>query len=215
MHTVIVNGSPRGEHGNSQIIINKFSEGYSINGDTYQQFCISEKKDWEQIKASIEKSKNTIVVFPLYAELLPGTLLEFFDYLCHTKLSPENTMSFILHSGNLVAGMRGCCSEYLKQLTKHLNCSFGGVLIRGNSFFYSNIDPKRTDELVEPYAEMGKYFSENKSFFGNAVIEFAGPTEVKASDARVINRICKILMTEFAEKSNCKFPLDYKPYDVE
>lgn len=215
MHTVIVNGSPRGVHGNSQIIINKFLEGYSISGDTYQQFCVSEKKAWEQIKASIEKSNNIIVVFPLYAELLPGILLEFFDYLCCTKLSPENTMSFILHSGNLVAGMRGCCFEYLKQLTEHLNCSFGGVLVRGNSFFYSNIDPRRADELVEPYAEMGKYFSENKSFFGNAVIEFAGPTEIKSSQARVINRICKILMNEFAENAGCKFPLDYKPYDAE
>ena len=213
MHTVIINGSPRGTLGNSQIILNKFLEGYSLDGDTYQQFCISDKKIWGEIKTSIESSANIIVIFPLYAELLPGSLLEFFDYLSDAKLTEQNTMSFILHSGNLLAGIRGCCNDYLKQLTKHLNCNFGGVLIRGNSFFYSNISKKKTDELVAPYAEMGKYFSKNKSFFGEEVREFAGKSELKQSEARVINRICKILMTEFAEKANCKTPLDNKPYE--
>ena len=60
---------------------------------------------------------------------------------------------------------------------------------------------------------MGKYFSKNKSFFGEEVREFAGKSELKQSEARVINRICKILMTEFAEKANCKTPLDNKPYE--
>lgn len=213
MHTVIINGSPRGTFGNSQIILNKFLEGYSLSGDTYQQFCVSDKEKWVEIKTSIEKSANIIVIFPLYAELLPGSLLEFFDYLSDAELSEQNTMSFILHSGNLVAGVRGCCNDYLKQLTKYLGCSFGGVLIRGNSFFYFNIDSQKAEELVSPYAEMGKYFSINKSFFGEEVRKFVGQTEIKQSEARIINRICKILMTEFAEKANCKIPLDNKPYE--
>lgn len=213
MHTVIINGSPRGSNGNSQIIINKFLEGYSQNGDTYELFCVSLKKDWQKIKATIEKSENTIVVFPLFAELLPGSLLEFFDYLSNAKLSKENTISFILHSGNLLAGVRGCCKDYLKELTTLLNCNFGGVLIRGNSFFYYNISPEKTDELVSPYANMGNLFSKNKSFYGYETQNFAGITEIKPSEAKVINRICKILMNEFAEKANCKFPLNHKPYE--
>ena len=68
MHTVIINGSPRGTLGNSQIILNKFLEGYTISGDTYQQFCVSDKKKWKEIKTSIEISKNIVVIFPLYAE---------------------------------------------------------------------------------------------------------------------------------------------------
>ncbi len=213
MHTVIINGSPRGVHGNSQIIINKFLEGYSIDGNTSQQFCTSAKDKWEEISKAVLNAEHTIVVFPLYAELLPGSLLEFFEYLSNTKFSKRNKMSFVLHSGNLIAGIRGCCKQYLQEITKHLGCEFGGVLIRGNSFFYFNISEEKADELVEPYATMGKYFSENKCFFGDEVEKFAGQNRIEKKEARVINRICKILMSEFAEKANCQIPLDSRPYE--
>lgn len=213
MHTIIINGSPRGTSGNSQIIINKFLEGYSLNGNTYEKFCVSARDKWEELSVSISKAENIIVVFPLYAELLPGSLLEFFEYLSNTKLSKKNKMSFILHSGNLIAGVRGCCKQYLQVLTDSLRCDFGGVLIRGNSFFYFNISKEKADELVEPYAKMGEYFSIHKCFLGNEVEEFAGPTKIEKSESRVINRICKILMTEFGEKANCKIPLDARPYE--
>lgn len=215
MHTVIINGSPRGENGNSQIIINKFLEGYSRNGDTYEKFCVSVRDRWEEILTAVSKAENVVVVFPLYAELLPGSLLEFFEYLSETKLSERNRFSFILHSGNLIAGTRGCCKQYLQELTKLLGCGFGGVLIRGNSFFYFNINEEKADELVQPYSEMGEYFSKYKCFFGDVVEKFAGPKKLEKSESRVINRICKILMTEFGEKANCKIPLDARPYENE
>ncbi len=213
MHTIIVNGSPRGASGNSQIIINKFIEGYSLDGNTHEMFYVSDKNSWEKISTTISKAENIMVVFPLYAELLPGSLLEFFEYLSNTKLSTNNKMSFVLHSGNLIAGIRGCCKQYLKELTKSLGCDFGGVLIRGNSFFYYNISKEKADELVEPYAEMGKYFGKHKCFFGNEIEAFAGPTKIEKSESRVINRICKILMTEFGEKANCTIPLNDRPYE--
>lgn len=213
MHTIIVNGSPRGTNGNSQIIINKFLEGYTLDGNTNELFCITAKDKWDEISIAISKAENIIVVFPLYAELLPGSLLEFFEYLSNTKLSKNNKMSFILHSGNLIAGVRGCCKQYLAELTKSLGCDFGGVLVRGNSFFYFNIGKEKANELVEPYAEMGKHYSKYQCFFGNEVNAFAGPTKIEKPESRVINRICKILMTEFGEKANCKFPLNDRPYE--
>lgn len=213
MHTIIVNGSPRGTNGNSQIIINKFLEGYTLDGNTNELFCITAKDKWDEISIAISKAENIIVVFPLYAELLPGSLLEFFEYLSNTKLSKNNKMSFILHSGNLIAGVRGCCKQYLAELTKSLGCDFGGVLVRGNSFFYFNISKEKANELVEPYAEMGKYYSKYQCFFGNEVNAFAGPTKIEKPESRVINRICKILMTEFGEKANCKIPLNDRPYE--
>ena len=98
MHVMIINGSPRvKQYSNTDKILAEFTQGMTENGTTFEQYEVSDRSQWDAIRAAYEKNDNILIALPLYVECIPGLLLEFLETL--TPKSGDARMSFILQSG--------------------------------------------------------------------------------------------------------------------
>ena len=67
MHVVIIHGSPRvKEFSNTDKILAKFTEGLTENGTTFEQYEVSDRKQWDAISTAYNTNKNLIMSIPLY-----------------------------------------------------------------------------------------------------------------------------------------------------
>jgi flavorubredoxin len=98
MHAVIINGSPRIKKlSNTDKILEKFTAGMTENGTTFEQYEVSDKKQWEDIRKAFYENTHILIAIPLYVECIPGLLLEFLETL--SPKNDETEIAFILQSG--------------------------------------------------------------------------------------------------------------------
>ena len=75
MHVLIINGSPRvKKYSNTNYILEKFTEGLRENGATFEQYEISDRGSWDQIRQAFDRDTVILIALPLYVECIPGLL---------------------------------------------------------------------------------------------------------------------------------------------
>jgi multimeric flavodoxin WrbA len=128
---VIYNGSPRGNHSNSKLIIEKIILGMKAQGvehiEVRNLINIKEHRMWAENFSSAE---NNLFVFPLYVHAMPGSVMKFFE-----QLKPMNNkevhMAFLVQSGFPETSQSYYLRPYLELITKRLGVSFDGTIIKG------------------------------------------------------------------------------------
>lgn len=214
MHLVIINGSPRlVSTSNSELIINSFLEGFCNSDNSYELFSVANKRTWEIIKTAVETNFNIIIVLPLYSESVPSLLLEFLESLSDVEFDDKRKISFILHSGFIEACQRRCCEMFLEKLPEHIGGNFAGTLSKGNTFPFWLYPQEKLKALLEDFEKMGIYYSENRNFFGKEVGKINDAEYISESEAKIINRLIKFALYDFAEKFNTETDLMSAPYE--
>ena len=215
MHVLIINGSPRvKEYSNTDKILEKFTKGLSENGTTFEQYEVSDKKQWEKMREAYYNNSKIIIALPLYVECIPGLLLEFLE-----TLKPKNDgtgLAFILQSGFAEGIQLRCGEAYLEILSKKLGCEYQGTLVKGDNFSIRFFEGKQRDKVTGPYTEMGREYSKNGNFETEACRKFTGP-EILPAHIRFIvgllqKTLAKTMFKKIAESWGCKRAIDYRPY---
>ena len=215
MHVLIINGSPRVKrYSNTDKILEKFTEGLSENGTTYEQYEISDKKQWEDIRRAYYSNSNILIALPLYVECVPGLLMEFLE-----TLSPKNDgtkIAYILQSGFAEGIQLRCGEAYLEKLTGYLGCEYAGTLVKGDNFSIRFFEGEMRDKVTGKYTEMGREYAANAGFDTDRCKEFTG-YEVLPAHMRIILRIlqrtvARTMFTKIARGWGCTKPLDHRPY---
>ena len=171
MHVLIINGSPRvKEYSNTDKILARFTEGFAENGTTFEQYEISDRKQWDTIRDAFYKNTDIIIALPLYVECIPGLLMEFLETL--TPKTGNAKMSFILQSGFAEGVQLRCGEAYLERLAKNLGCEYGGTLVKGGNFEIRFLNDENRAKATSPYAEMGREFSAAGNF--NSGLDISG-----------------------------------------
>jgi multimeric flavodoxin WrbA len=128
---VIYNGSPRGNHSNSKLLIEKIILGMKAKGieEIEVRNLINEKehKIWAENFGSVE---NNLFVFPLYVHAMPGSVMKFLEQLKPIN-KKEVHMGFLVQSGFPETSQSYYLRSYLELLTKRLGVSFDGTIIKG------------------------------------------------------------------------------------
>lgn len=215
MHAVIINGSPRiKKFSNTDKILEKFTEGFTENGTTFEQYEVSDKKQWEDIRKAFYENTHILIAIPLYVECIPGLLLEFIETL--TPKNDETEIAFILQSGFAEGIQLRCGEAYLKILTKKLGCKYVGTLVKGDNFSIRWVEEGTAKRVTAPYTEMGREYAKNGGFESDKCKAFTGP-EVFPFAIRVIlgfvfSVFAKSSFKKIAQGIGCTRPLDYRPY---
>ena len=215
MHVLIINGSPRiKKFSNTDMILQKFTEGMCENGDTFDLYEISDKDSWDTIRKTYDESDNILIALPLYVECIPGLLMEFLETL--TPKTGNAKMSFILQSGFAEGVQLRCGEAYLEKLAGYLGCEYGGTLVKGGNFEIRFLDGETKVKATSPYAEMGREFSKNGNFNSDKCKAFTGPEIFPAPVRLLVGFFFKTAVKKSFEKDaaslGCTTPLDYKPY---
>ncbi|SCW26832.1 Multimeric flavodoxin WrbA [Ruminococcaceae bacterium YRB3002] len=218
MHVLIINGSPRvKKFSNTDKIIARFAEGFCENGNTVDVFEVSDRKQWDDIRAAFAVNKDIIIALPLYVECIPGLLLEFLE-----TVDPKNDgtkLSFILQSGFAEGAQLRCGEAYLEKLAGYLGCEYGGTLVKGDNFSIRLTESEDQDRQTVPYRQMGVVFAGKGSFDDEECRKFTGPEEfplmVRLLIGFVFRTLAKKNFTKASQAWGCDKPLDYRPYGQE
>ncbi len=215
MHVLIINGSPRvKKYSNTDKILEKFTNGLCENGTTFEQYEVSDRSQWDAIKAAYEKNTNILIALPLFVECIPGLLMEFLE-----TLAPKNDgskMAFLLQSGFAEGIQLRCGEAYLEILAGKLGCEYKGTLVKGDNFSIRFMDGEMRDKITGKYTQMGREFAKNGDFTSDACKKFTGPeifpAPVRGIVGLVFKSVAKKGFIKIAQTWGCTKPLDDKPY---
>ena len=215
MHVLIINGSPRIKaHSNTDKIIDKFGEGLKEAGSTYEQYEVSDRKQWDAIRDAFEKAESILIAIPLYVENIPGLLMEFLETV--PARQGDADIAYILQGGFAEGIQLRCGEEYLKILTKQLGCNYKGTLVKGDNFSIRFFEGKQRDKVTGPYKNMGVIFGKNGDFNSEECKKFTGPEIFPAPTRLLIGTIFKTVakkgFAQIAKGWGCTTPLDFRPY---
>ena len=123
MHVLIINGSPRvKKYSNTNAILEKFTEGLRETGATFEQYEISDRGSWDQIRQAFDRDTVILIALPLYVECIPGLLIEFLETL--TPKSDGSKLAFLLQGGFMEGVQLRCGEAYLKILCTHYELQY-------------------------------------------------------------------------------------------
>ncbi len=161
MKLTIINGSPRGLKANSNVIINWFSEGFSVNSiEKNEIFHLKEHKKHDIMYSSIKYCDAILVVFPLYTDAMPGIVKQFIDSLKgQNELTEGKSFIFLVHSGFPEACHSRGIERYLKRLTLKLSGNYIGTIIKGGSEGLRVIPPWMTGKTRKVIFKIAEQFS--------------------------------------------------------
>ena len=215
MHVLIINGSPRvKKYSNTNYILEKFTEGLRENGATFEQYEISDRGSWDQIRQAFDRDTVILIALPLYVECIPGLLIEFLETL--TPKSDGSKMAFLLQGGFMEGVQLRCGEAYLKILAGKLGCAYMGTLVKGDNFMIRFFEGEWREKVTDPYADMGREYAVNGDFNSKACKKFTGhekfPLPVRIYVGHILKTQAAKGFEQIAAAFECDKPLDFKPY---
>ncbi|MBQ4447520.1 MAG: NAD(P)H-dependent oxidoreductase [Clostridia bacterium] len=215
MHVLIINGSPRvKKYSNTNAILEKFTEGLRENGASFEQYEISDRASWDQIRQAFDRNPVILIALPLYVECIPGLLMEFLETL--TPKSDGSKMAFLLQGGFMEGVQLRCGEAYLKILAGKLGCAYMGTLVKGDNFMIRFFEGEWREKVTDPYADMGREYAVNGDFNSKACKKFTGhekfPLPVRIYVGHILKTQAAKGFEQIAAAFECDKPLDFKPY---
>lgn len=125
---IIVNGSPRAPRSNSR----KYTECFKLywQGET-EEYFVTVKKYAEAIE-KIRTAGRVLLVFPLYADGIPVTLMEFLKELERVAQGTSVTVHIIINCGFFEPKQNEVALDILKEYCRRCGFNVGSVLSIGS-----------------------------------------------------------------------------------
>lgn len=189
METLIINGSPKGKSGNTEIFIRKFVQEMKA----LYKICYAAKEDSLQIARYMKEFDSVIVVMPLYVHAMPGIVMKIMEYM-EPITDTGKSMGFVVQSGFMESAQSKYLERYLSALTKNLNYTYLGTVIRGGSAGTYMMPEKMNKKLFKQLGMLGEYFDEHGCFDIEIVKEMAKPNTLSKSKSRLMQLLSRLGM---------------------
>lgn len=189
MQLVIVNGSPRGKGGNSEVIINWLTEGLqqkeAANIDVLHLNRIAEHPS---VVRKLQAADTALIIFPLYTDSMPGLVMAFIEKLEPLRKSLTNLrLGFIIHSGFPEAVQLRAVEKYLNWLAGDLGVVYLGTVVMGGSEGTRFMSPAEAASRKAIFAELGLRLATENKFHADLVKQAAGIERFGPFIARIIS----------------------------
>lgn len=125
---VILNGSPRAPKSNSKCYADIFSKKYNKDIEYYN----ITKQNHDKLCSQMNDFSDMLLVFPLYADGIPATLLNFLKSLENNLPDKKPVISVIINCGFLEYTQNDLAVKMIELFCKKTNCEFGSVLKIGS-----------------------------------------------------------------------------------
>ena len=126
----VLNGSPRGEKGNTPIMLGEFIKGF---GGDFELHHLINRKDIDQQVEAFSKAECVWLGFPLYTDGMPGIVKSFIEALEPFKDNKNNPpMGFLIQSGFPEGIHSRYIERYLEALASKMGSPYLGTIIKGN-----------------------------------------------------------------------------------
>lgn len=127
-HVKIINASPRAPRSNSKIFAQMFTDRCSMQ----TEYLELSRKNSAELAASAADCKDLILVFPLYADGIPVSLLNFLKELSKVHSDCKPTVSAVINCGFLESMQNNTAVEQIKLFCEENGFNVGSFLKIGS-----------------------------------------------------------------------------------
>ncbi|WP_304942571.1 NAD(P)H dehydrogenase [Vallitalea guaymasensis] len=187
MKTIILNGSPKGDKGNSEIFAKQFIK--------YMKHPLSikyiSKENPKQLAVYVKDYDSIIIILPLYVHAMPGIVMKFIECL-EPAIADNKSIGFLIQAGFPEAAQEQYVERYFRVLAKELNYSYVGTVVRGAAAGTSMIPEFMSRKLFKLLNRLGIIYEKTNTFDKSISAKLAGPYKLKKS---------QLIFYEFLNKS--------------
>lgn len=130
MSLLLINGSPRGQKGNSRFLLQAFVEGAAEGGEATLVDC-ARASQIEAVLDKVRDASHILIAFPLYVDSMPGNVKALFESLPVCTPPEEQALGFVVQSGFPESSQSFPLERYLKKLCRRIGYRYLGTVIRG------------------------------------------------------------------------------------
>ena len=182
MNLLVLNGSPRGNKGNTQILLEEFTSGFSDTaGNSYELASLNATGKHEELARKFWQSDLVLIGYPLYVDSMPARVKLFIEKV--GKLNPgadakRPTVGFMVQSGFPEASHSRRVEKYHVKLGKRLNCFYAGTIIKGGCEGLRLMPPWATAGTRKRVRALGKEYSPQLCFDAEILKKLANPEKL-------------------------------------
>lgn len=174
MKTIVINGSPKGKSGNTEIFIENFIRG--MNDRVEVKRIIEE--DYEELSNLVKEYDSIIMALPLYIHSMPGIVMRFIEHLEVNNTNKPVQIGFILQYG-FPEGFQGEYLErYFESLAKELNMKYLGTLVKPEASAIYMMPKFMTKKLFARLETFGKIYEEIHRFDEKIIKKMKQPYKI-------------------------------------
>jgi len=159
MKTIIINGSPKGEGGNTHIFASHFIKGM---GMSCEMRCIV-KEDYRSLAEEIENFDSVVFIMPLYVHAMPGIVMKLLEHMKTLELG-NRSMGFIIQSGFTEPAQSRFAKRYFEQVSNRLKYNYLGTVIKGGAAGTYLMPDNMNKKLFTALEELGSYYNKTGQF---------------------------------------------------
>lgn len=166
MKTLIINGSPNGKRGNSEIICKRFMMGMKIQPDV--RYIVEE--DPVALATVMENYDCWLFFFPMYVNAMPGIVKRLFEYL---KPSESKNVGYFVQYGFAEAFQSDWLCATLKNYNRRMGYNNIGIVAAGDMaglrFMPERMNKKiftQLEKAGELFEQIGRFDEDIIRYFG-------------------------------------------------
>ncbi len=188
MNTIILNGSPKGKIGNSEIFLQQFIKGMTSPCEVKY---IS-KENAKELATYVQTFDAIIFVLPLYIHSMPGVMMRFIEYLEPTLPSENKSIGFILQCGFTESSQCKYVERYFRSLAQELNRTYLGTVMKGESAGVYMMPRFMTRKLFKLLQNLGEIYEQTHTFDKSIMEKMQKPYELKGFTLKYLQFATKI-----------------------
>lgn len=187
MKMIIINGSPKGEKGNTEIFIREFIKGMENPCEVRYLARESSRK----IAEDLHNYDTVLMAMPLYVHAMPGIVMKLFEEMVPAE-GEGKSIGFIVQSGFIESAQSKYLERYLSSITNRMNYTYIGTVIKGGSAGVYMMPDKMNAKLFAKLSSLGSHFEKNISFRPEIVAELAVPISLTKKKSRLMQFYFKV-----------------------
>lgn len=187
MNTLIINGSPKAERGNTEIFIRQFLKGMAAPCPVRY----AAKERCEDLVKELQASDSIIIMMPLYIHAMPGMVMKLLECL---EPAPQagKSIGFLVQSGFIEGAQSQYLERYLSALARKLNYTYLGTVICPGSAGTSMMPPAMNKKLFGLLNRLGAQFEATGTFEPELMKQLAAPYTLTKGQAKFHQFLCNV-----------------------
>ncbi len=203
MKLMLCNGSPRGESGNTAILLKHFTDGFTAAPEnSFEVAYLRRVGEHADVAARCREAGAVIIAFPLYADSMPAIVKDFIEALGTGGPCPP--VGFIVQSGFPEAVHSRSVEKYLEKLARRLGSRYLGTVIRGGVEGIQIMPPLMTRRLFMAFKSLGRHFGVTREFHPRITRSLAAKERLSAMGRLVLRLMRAAGLADYYWNMNLK-----------
>lgn len=203
MNTIIINGSPRADKGNSEIFIRQFMKGMTCSC----KVKYISKENAKTLANYVQKFDTIIIVLPLYIHSMPGIVMRFIEQLEPALPHENKSIGFILQCGFTESSQCKYVERYFKSLAQELNRTYLGTVMKGEAAGVYMMPSFMTRKLFKSLQKLGEIYEQTHTLDKSIIKKLQKPYELTGFTLKLLQfatktGLNKILWHKLLRKNN-------------